>query len=92
MLEDMAKRYGLVAFLFALCFIVIFSQNGVLEYVKLRKQIDIVDRSIKRMEVENAVLKGQIERLQHDDRYLEDMAREKYGFIREGEKLYRVER
>ncbi|MGD0658856.1 MAG: septum formation initiator family protein [Syntrophorhabdales bacterium] len=88
----MARRYGLVAFLFALCFVVIFSQNGVLEYVKLKKQIDIVDTSIKKLEVENAVLKGQIERLQTDDRYLEDMAREKYGFIREGEKVYRIEK
>ncbi|HUJ69839.1 MAG TPA: septum formation initiator family protein [Syntrophorhabdales bacterium] len=88
----MARRYGLVVFLFALGFVVVFSQNGVLEYVKLRKQIDIVDRSAGKLEAENAVLKGQIERLQNDDQYLEDVAREKYGFIREGEKVYRVEK
>jgi len=82
----------LVAFLFALAFVVIFSQNGVLQYVKLRQQIDIVDRSIRKLEAENAVLKGQIDRLQNDDQYLEDVAREKYGFIREGEKVYRVEK
>jgi len=92
MLEDMARRYGLVVFLFALAFVVIFSQNGVLQYVKLRQQIDIVDRSIRKLEAENAVLKGQIDRLQHDDQYLEDVAREKFGFIREGEKVYRVEK
>ncbi len=63
-----------------------------IEYVKLRKQIDIVDTSIKKLEGENAVLKSQIERLQNDDQYLEDMAREKYGFIREGEKVYRIEK
>lgn len=82
----------MVVFLFALGFVVVFSQNGVLEYVKLRKQIDIVDRSARKLEAENAVLKGQIERLQNDDQYLEDVAREKYGFIREGEKVYRVEK
>ena len=82
----------MVAFLFALAFVVIFSQNGVLQYVKLRQQIDIVDRSIRKLEAENAVLKGQIDRLQNDDQYLEDVAREKYGFIREGEKVYRVEK
>jgi cell division protein FtsB len=37
------------------------------------------------------VLKGEIDRLQHDDRYLEDVAR-KNGFIREGEKVYRIEK
>lgn len=82
----------MVAFLFALCFVVLFSQNGVLEYLKLRRQIDIVDRSISKLEAENAVLRGQIERLKNDDKYLEDMAREKYGFIREGEKVYRIEK
>ena len=69
-----------------------FLPERVFEYVKLKQQIDIVDTSIKKLEVENAVLKGQIERLQNDDRYLEDMAREKYGFIREGEKVYRIEK
>ena len=82
----------MAAFLFALGFVVIFSQNGVLQYVKLRQQIDTVDRSIRKLEAENAVLKGQIDRLQNDDQYLEDVAREKYGFIREGEKVYRVEK
>ena len=82
----------MVVFLFALGFVVVFSQNGVLQYVKLRKQINIVDRSAGKLEAENAVLKGQIERLQNDDQYLEDVAREKYGFIREGEKVYRVEK
>jgi len=92
MLEDMARRYGLLAFVFALFFIIVFSQNGVLDYVRLRQQIGSVDKSIKKLEDENAVLKSQIDRVQKDDRYLEDVAREKYGFIREGEKVYRVEK
>ena len=37
-------------------------------------------------------LKGEIERVQKDDRYLEDVARKKFGFIREGEKVYRIEK
>jgi len=92
MLEDIARRYGLLAFLCALSFVILFSENGILDYVKLRQQIERVERSIKTLEDENAALLSQIQRVQNDDRYLEDMAREKYGFIREGEKLYRVER
>jgi cell division protein FtsB len=92
MLEDMARRYGLLALLLALVFVVLFSDNGVLDYVRLKRQITVVDASIKRLEDENVVLKGKINRMQSDDRYLEDLAREKYGFIREGEKVYRIEK
>lgn len=76
----------------AIVFIVLFSENGVFDYVKLRRRIDMVDTSIRRLEDENISLKSKIDRVQSDDRYLEDLAREKYGFIREGEKVYRIEK
>jgi cell division protein FtsB len=88
----MARKYGLLALLLALVFVIFFSENGIFDYVKLRQQIDIVDRSIKQLEDENVVLKGKIDRIRTDDRYLEDVAREKYGFIRDGEKVYRIEK
>jgi len=81
-----------LALLLALVFVIFFSENGIFDYVKLRQQIDIVDRSIKQLEDENVVLKGKIDRIRTDDRYLEDVAREKYGFIRDGEKVYRIEK
>jgi cell division protein FtsB len=92
MLEDMARKYGLLALFLALVFVIFFSENGVLDYIKLRQQITTVDMSIKKLESENVVLRANIDRVQSDDRYLEDLAREKYGFIREGEKVYRVEK
>jgi cell division protein FtsB len=30
--------------------------------------------------------------VQKDDRYLEELVRKKYGLLREGERLYRIER
>jgi cell division protein FtsB len=92
MLEDMARKYGLWVFFLALVFVIFFSENGVLDYIKLKQQIASVDVSIKRLEDENTVLKSKIDRMQRDDRYLEDLAREKFGFIREGEKVYRIEK
>lgn len=92
MLEDMARKYGLWVFFLALVFVIFFSENGVLDYIKLKQQIAGVDVSIKRLENENVVLRSKIDRMQRDDRYLEDLAREKYGFIREGEKVYRIEK
>jgi cell division protein FtsB len=92
MLGDGARKVWLLALLMALLFVVCFSENGLLEYVKLKKSIYAVSASINALGRENVALKGQIYRLQHDDRYLEDMAREKFGFIREGEKVYRIEK
>ncbi len=92
MLEDAARKYGLLALLIALLFVICFSENGVIDYIKLKQRIGAVDASINTLQSENIVLKGQIERLQHDDRYLEDVARKKFGFIREGEKVYRIEK
>jgi cell division protein FtsB len=92
MFEDMARRYGFLALLCALLFAVLFSQNGVLEYVGMKRQINAKDASVKRLVEENISLKAQIDRLQKDDQYLEDVARQKFGFIKEGEKVYRIEK
>ncbi len=73
-------------------FIVLFSEHGLLDYIKLKRQITTTNRSIAKLENENLLLKVQVDRLQKDDRYLEELARQKYGFIREGEKVYRIEK
>jgi cell division protein FtsB len=52
----------------------------------------VMDVSLKGLQDENIALKGEIERLRTDDRYLEEVARQKFGFIREGEKVYRIEK
>jgi cell division protein FtsB len=92
MLEDLTRRYGFVALIGILLFLVLFSENGILDYMKLRKQVRAMDLSIGRFEKENVTLKTEIDRLQKDDRYLEEVARKRFGFIREGEKLYRIEK
>jgi cell division protein FtsB len=92
MLEDLARKFGLLALLFALFLGVFLSENGVLEYLKLKRQIGLSESSTARLQDDNIRLKSKIERLQKDDRYLEEVARERYGFIKEGEKLYRIEK
>lgn len=92
MLEDMAKRYGVIGLLLAMVFVMFFCENGILDYITLKRQMTVMDTSIKKLQDENVVLKGEIERLQKDDRYLEDIARKRFGFIREGEKVYRIEK
>ena len=92
MFEDGAKKHGLIALALVLSFVVCLSENGIVEYFRLKSRIRTMEASIKRLQGENAVLQGEIERLLKDDRYLEDVARQKFGFIREGEKVYRIEK
>ena len=82
----------MLALLFALFFVLCFSGNGLLDYLKLKRRMVVMDVSLKGLQDENIALKGEIERLRTDDRYLEEVARQKFGFIREGEKVYRIEK
>lgn len=57
----------------------------------MKRQIRNVEATAKSLSEENIRLKGEIELLKTDDKYLEEMARKRFGFIREGEKVYRTE-
>ncbi len=92
MFESMTRKYAILVTILAFLFIVLFSENGVIDYIKLRRQVSAVKESIVKLESENVLLKAQVERLHKDDRYLEELARQKFGFIREGEKVYRIEK
>jgi len=60
--------------------------------VKTKMEIGRVNAEIKRLSQENVLLMHELDRLQKDDSYLEEVVRKKYGFLREGEKLYRIEK
>ena len=92
MLETLTRKYAVLVAVLAFVFIVLFSEHGLVDYIKLRRQLSSVNQSIGQLESENVQLKAQVDRLQKDDRYLEELARQKYGFIREGEKVYRIEK
>lgn len=92
MIEDAIKKYGLIILMAALGFSLIFADGGVMGYIKARMDIGKVNAEIQKLEKENVLLIRELEKLQKDDKYLEDVVRTKYGFVREGEKLYRVEK
>lgn len=92
MLETLTRKYVILVTILTFLFIALFSEHGLLDYIKLKRQISAINQSIAKLEGENVLLKVQVDRLQKDDRYLEELARQKYGFIREGEKVYRIEK
>lgn len=57
-----------------------------------RAQAELQARRARLPEVRREIdsLRARIDSLQHDDAVLERFARERYGFIRDGELLYRI--
>lgn len=91
MLEELSRRYGVLALGLAFLFVIFFSENGLLDLIRMKRQTRNIEAATKSLLDENARLKGEIELLKTDDKYLEEVARKRFGFIREGEKVYRIE-
>ncbi|HVN96839.1 MAG TPA: septum formation initiator family protein [Syntrophorhabdaceae bacterium] len=92
MTENPVKRYGFIILISMLFFQIAFSDGGVYDCIKTKRKIGAIDQAIRKTEKENAMLAQELEKLQKDDQYLEDVVRIKYGFVRDGEKVYRVEK
>ena len=92
MTENPVKRYGLVLLASAVIFQLSFAQGGIYDYIKTKYRIQSATATISAMEKENQTLTKQLDRLQKDDQYLEEVVRTKYGLVRNGEKVYRIEK
>ncbi len=92
MIEEKIRKYGLIVVFAILFFHFLFSDGGLISYFKVKRGINTANTSISALNKENTTLKNEIEKLQKDDEYLEEVVRKKYGFLREGERLYRIEK
>jgi cell division protein FtsB len=91
MLENPVKKYGFIIFLSTVFFHLIFMDGGIYDLLKVKLQTRSAQLSVMRVDQENAALSRELRRIKEDDQYLEEMVRKKYGLVREGEKVYRVE-
>lgn len=91
MTENPVKRYGFIIFLSTVFFHLIFMDGGIYDLLKVKLKIRTAKLSIMQIEDENSTLTRELGRIRTDDGYLEEMVRKKHGFVREGEKVYRVE-
>lgn len=73
-----------------LFFIAFFSSNGIYTRIKLENQKSEMLEKIRTAEEEQKKLKATSKALDGQDKAIEKVAREKYGMVREGEKVYKV--
>ena len=84
------KLSAILAAAFVILLYVLFNNQGVLQRVKLEREKKEMLQKIEKAEQEQKQLQDQSKALDGDKKAVEKVAREKYGMVREGEKVYRV--
>jgi cell division protein FtsB len=62
--------------------------RSLISYQGMRQQVSELTMENKKLVHRNQELREEIERLQHDDEYLEKIARERHGLLKKNEKIY----
>lgn len=91
MVENPVKRYGFIIFLSTIFFHLILMDGGIYDLLRVKLQTRAARLSIMQIEDESTTLSRELQKIRQDDQYLEEIVRKKYGFVREGEKVYKVE-
>ncbi len=81
----------LVVLLFILGSLTFFGEKGILNLLRLRKEVVRIKEINSKLEEENQKLKEEVKRLQNDKRYIEEIARKELGMVKEREIIYRFD-
>ena len=65
-------------------------EGGYMHYRKVHRQLQVLEQETIQLQAKNKELKQEIIQLKTDEANLEKVAREKYGLLREDERLYEV--
>jgi cell division protein FtsB len=72
--------------LLALC----FGEMGLPRYFSMRNHAQQLELDIRELQRTTKVLRGDIDRLEHDPGKIEQLAREQLGYVRKGETVYQL--
>ena len=73
-----------------LMIIFFFGDHGLYQLYTLKKERSQVQEHINKLREEKIVLEGEKTKLQTDQKYIEELAREKYRMAKKGEKVFKV--
>ena len=82
--------YVLTAILALFVITLVFNDFGLRTYFKLKNKHYILDQELQRLLLQQNDLRTEINKLQMDQGYIEQMAREKFMMVKPGERVYRV--
>ena len=84
------RRFTLAVIVIALLFLIFAPGRGLLTHHSLKKEVQTLVHDNKMLQQRNIELAEEIERLKHDEAYLEHLAREKYGLLKKNEEIYEL--
>ena len=84
------RRFLLFVLLAAVAYAFVLGDGGAIRIAMLRHERSNLDRRIRELDRNAAVLETEIARLDSDPFYIEKTGRENYGYIKPGEKVYRI--
>jgi cell division protein FtsB len=67
-----------------------FGEMGLSRYFSMREYASQLEKDIQELQRATAGLRGEIDRLEHDPARIEQLARERLGYVRKGETVYQV--
>ncbi len=84
------QRFFLFLLLAGVIYAFVLGDGGAIRIVMLRHERSGLDRSIAELNRNATLLENEIALLDNDPFYIEKTGRERYGYIREGEKVYKI--
>ena len=76
--------------IFSLLLFIIFGDNGLVDLDLLKRERDMLIEKNDRITMNNLSLYREIDRLEHDTGYIEDVVRRELGLIAEGEVIFKL--
>ena len=84
------KRIITAVILLGILWVLFAPNRGLFHYRQLHSEIDSLAQENILLEQRNIELQKEIERLKTDEKFLEELARQKYGLLKENETVYEV--
>jgi cell division protein FtsB len=86
--EGRVMKIVIALALIAVLWVVFAPGSGIVTLVKKRSELNRLQKEKAQLEQQIGALQEDIDRLQNDPAYLEDIARRKYGLLKKNEKVY----
>jgi cell division protein FtsB len=67
-----------------------FGEMGLPRYFSMRDHAQQLERDIQNLQRATLALRGEIDQLEHNTARIEQLARERLGYVRKGETVYQV--
>lgn len=84
------RRFLVFVLLAGIIYAFVLGEGGVVRIAMLRHERSVLDRRINELEHNADVLEAEIARLESDDFYIEKTGRERYGYIKPGDRVYKI--